>query len=177
MTALENKPDPVVTSSFGLKQAREEVNALAKRIDALTEARSQQTKDGLIVDEDGAAMTPQFTSAVEKTVQSMRRREVASKWRAGVQLEKDRRDDRLRELQSTLNLNDRQVSDLRAALSDQDARSLEFIRMWEEGGTSEELIGQAKSENHRVHQQALANIFTPAQFEQFQSLQAGPGKK
>ena len=180
IVALERRPQPIQTAPFPTEEdaaTREELAALAKKVARWMPKASQGGSPESLDDPEAIEPTPAFTATVERTLRSIRRREKADGWRRGTRDSLKKLDNRLDRMRSDLNLSDYQVDELRTAFTGAHERNLELIRLWEEGETSDEHLGEIKRTNREQHEQALASILTAEQHHRHRAAREQDGKR
>jgi len=150
ITALEN--GPVETKRFGDKATvtREELDAVASRVEELLEGRT---------------VPRALETKVADTLQAIRKQENAVRRAKKEQATVARRDARVEAMRTRLNLDSRQVADLRLHFEARAERDRELSRAWEAGELDRAAAGALKRTNQQAHLDGLATILTPAQLE------------
>ncbi|MAG57775.1 MAG: hypothetical protein CMJ83_15925 [Planctomycetes bacterium] len=164
MAALERRP--VEKARFGDKApvTKKDLDALAKEVESR-------------IEEQGVAPVPDaLKTQVADTLQVIRKEERDARALKATERQRAKMESSLGRMRQKLNLNDRQVTDLRVEFLARDERNRELKRVWEEGGTPDAVIGQTKRRNYEMHQEALVRILTPAQLETHQTSRRGRGK-
>ena len=179
-----------------------EVEALRERVAELemspvpTPVERAPAPDGFVTKEDFAAFreevlaaldgsslvssiqVPAFKDTLADTLEEINRDNAVAKADASYQKRVDGIDDRMTKLDASLGLDRRQSHALRSELLAKYEREAEIVRRYHQG-EPDEVIGEVKMTDHRMHQEALASILTPEQLERYRTLgwrEGGGGK-
>lgn len=155
IAALESRR-PAETRRFGGKAlvTREELDGLAEEMRNLVAERAVPARE--------------LETKVADTLQAIREKENSVRARKKRDARRIRMERSLENLQKRLNLDSRQVADLRELHERRHAREEEMTRLWESG--RREGIGQMKREMFEEHDAGLARILTPQQLETYRAM-------
>ncbi|MDF1838411.1 MAG: hypothetical protein P1V35_11110 [Planctomycetota bacterium] len=115
---------------------------------------------------------PQFRDQLGTALDEIRKAEAVGRVEALQEKRAATLEPVLAKMQARMGLTQPQVTQLRGALESKMAMDSERTRRWQEGEDSA-VLGQFKADNRTAHQEELARILTPSQFDQLQQGRAG----
>jgi hypothetical protein len=164
LEALELRPAvPVRQPALGFAK-QEDFDALRD------ELREWMAKGGPAPDEES-----ELRDLVGTALSSIRKEEAIANLRKAQEKKTAKLEERVTNLSAWLTLDEYQANEVRAILTDKDARDQELIRLWEEG-TDDETLGEIKRTNNEALWVATERVLNPQQFETFAAKYGDNGK-